>query len=107
MKNKMPIISAMTLGACLLLTNPAQAYVGPGAAVVLIGYIFGPIVAVITAVGLVFLWPLYYLWKKIKSKKKKSADKDTSDSEPTATAEERETITDMQAAQELKDTEKP
>lgn len=52
-----------------LVVAPAYAYIGPGAAVAFVGYIFGPIAAVAVAVAMVLLWPLRILMKKMKAKK--------------------------------------
>lgn len=47
---------------------PAHAYVGPGIAVAFVGYLFGPVIAIIVAIGLVLIWPARWLWKKLKKK---------------------------------------
>ena len=46
--------------------GPAQAYVGPGAGVTLIGAAIGLIVAVVMAVGVIVLWPLRRMLKRRK-----------------------------------------
>lgn len=54
--------------AVMLLSAPAYAYVGPGVAVAFVGYIFGPIIAIAIAVGLILIWPARWLYKKYKKK---------------------------------------
>lgn len=54
--------------AFLCLAAPAHAYVGPGVAVAFVGYIFGPLIAIAVAVGLVLIWPARWLYKKFKKK---------------------------------------
>ena len=44
----------------------AHAYIGPGAAVAFLGYVFGPIAAIVISVGLVFAWIGRMIWKKVK-----------------------------------------
>lgn len=57
----------------LLLTSfvpYANAYIGPGAAVAFLGYAFGPIIAIVVSIGLVFAWFGRMIWVKVKSSKK-------------------------------------
>lgn len=61
------MIAAFAFAALLLASTPAQAYIGPAIAVV--GYIAGPVVAVIAAVALILSYPAMALWRKYKKKK--------------------------------------
>lgn len=57
----------------------AQAYIGPGLGVTLLGYVFGPIAAVLGAIALVAYFPARYLYKKYKRKKAEAAKEDGAD----------------------------
>ena len=61
-------LTIVTTFSCLFVINAAQAYIGPGAAVVFLGYIFGPIIAVAVSVGLVVAWLARLVWKKNRRK---------------------------------------
>lgn len=50
-------------------TFPALAYVGPGAGISLLGALWGVIVAVVLAVGMVLFWPLRIMLRKRKAAK--------------------------------------
>jgi hypothetical protein len=77
-------LSAMTAFVCFCLINTAQAYIGPGAAVVFLGYIFGPVIAVVISVGLVIAWLGRLIWKKKNRKKHdKNLQKVDNESKPT------------------------
>ena len=52
----------------LLLPSPALAYIGPGAALGLLGYAFGLAGMVGGAVVMVVAYPVYIIWKKRKKK---------------------------------------
>lgn len=56
------IAIAAALG--ILVSAGAQAYVGPGAGISLLGSTLGLLVAVVTALGIVILWPLRNLLKR-------------------------------------------
>jgi uncharacterized membrane protein len=75
---------AMIILVCFCAINTAQAYIGPGAAVVFLGYIFGPIIAVVVSVGLIFAWIGRLVWKK-KSRKKHDKDIQKVDNESKST----------------------
>jgi hypothetical protein len=42
----------------LVVTQPASAYVGPGAGLSLVGALWGVGIAIVAALGFVILWPL-------------------------------------------------
>lgn len=54
----------MAVVLALAMAGPAQAYVGPGAGVTLIGAAIGLIVAVVVALGVVIMWPLRRAFKR-------------------------------------------
>jgi len=60
---------ALLVALAALVPMPAQAYVGP--AIAFVGYIAGPVVAVIAAVVMLFAWPAWQLFQKIRGKSKK------------------------------------
>lgn len=47
----------------------AQAYIGPGAGVALIGTFFGFAAAVGASIVMIVAWPAWILWKRYKKKK--------------------------------------
>lgn len=57
------------LALLVLSPLPAHAYVGP--AIAFVGYIAGPVVAVVAAVAMLFAWPAWQLIQKIRGKSKK------------------------------------
>ncbi len=59
------------------LAGPAQAYVGPGAGVSLLGAAFGLIFAVALALGVIVLWPLRRLFKHRKAARQNSPATET------------------------------
>jgi hypothetical protein len=52
--------------AILLVAPPAEAYIGPGAGITLIGSFIGLLVAVFAALGAVLFWPLRRMMKRRK-----------------------------------------
>lgn len=67
------------LGSALVLfPSAAQAYIGPGAALGLVGYFFGLAGAVVVAVVLVAYYPLKLLLRRIKAKRRSEAGPDRS-----------------------------
>jgi len=58
----MRIVFALTLVTTFIISKTAQAYIGPGLGVALVGYTFGPVVAIIATVVLVAYFPLRYLY---------------------------------------------
>ncbi len=49
-----------------LAAAPAQAYIGPGAGITMLGALWGVVVAVALAVGAVLFWPIRLLIRKIR-----------------------------------------
>lgn len=56
-----------------LLGTPALAYVGPGAGISLLGALWGVIVAVVLATGMVLFWPIRIMLRKRKAAKAAAA----------------------------------
>jgi hypothetical protein len=57
----------LTLAAAALVaswTEPAAAYIGPGAGITMLGALWGVIVAIALAVGAVLFWPIRILLRK-------------------------------------------
>lgn len=56
-------------GLALLLPGIAAAYVGPGAGITMLGALWGLIVGVVMAVGVILFWPIRMMLRKAKAKK--------------------------------------
>jgi hypothetical protein len=70
-------ISQGTIGAALLLMlapGLALAYVGPGAGISMLGALWGLIVGVVMAVGVILFWPIRIMLRKAKAKKANAAE---------------------------------
>jgi hypothetical protein len=59
---------ALCLAACaiVLWTQPAAAYIGPGAGITMLGALWGVVVAVAMAVGAILFWPIRMLMRKMR-----------------------------------------
>jgi hypothetical protein len=69
-------ISAITTAAIagVLLPGFAAAYVGPGAGISMLGALWGLIVGVVMALGVILFWPIRIMIRKAKAKKAGAAD---------------------------------
>jgi len=65
------IIATALLG--LLAPAIASAYVGPGAGISMLGALWGLIVGVVMAVGVILFWPIRIMIRKAKANKAESA----------------------------------
>jgi hypothetical protein len=45
---------------------PAQAYIGPGAGITMLGALWGVVIAVALAIGAVLFWPIRLLLRKMR-----------------------------------------
>lgn len=54
--------------ALILISGPAAAYIGPGSGISLLGGLWGVLVAIVLAVGAVLIWPIRYLFRRLKRK---------------------------------------
>ena len=61
------IISA--IAGSLLAPGVALAYVGPGAGISMLGALWGLIIGVVMAVGVILFWPIRMMIRKAKAKK--------------------------------------
>lgn len=67
--NKFNVISGLLTLLVVMFASPAYAYIGPGAAVAFLGYAFGPVIAIVVSVGLIFAWVGRMIWKRVKGNK--------------------------------------
>jgi hypothetical protein len=80
-------ISQGTIGAALLLLlapGLALAYVGPGAGISMLGALWGLIVGVVMAVGVILFWPIRIMLRKAKAKKANAGEASAAAADDTA-----------------------
>ena len=73
--NKRSILIMTTLA---LASGPALAYVGPGAGISMLGALWGLIIGVVMALGVILFWPIRMMLRKAKAKKEAQAETDQS-----------------------------
>lgn len=63
--------AALAAGVAIgtLISAPALAYVGPGAGISVLGALWGLIVGVVVAVGVILFWPIKMMIRKARAKK--------------------------------------
>lgn len=47
---------------------PAMAYIGPGSGISLLSSLWGVLVAIMLAIGAVLIWPIRYLFRRLRRK---------------------------------------
>lgn len=52
----------------MLQALPALAYIGPGSGISLLGGLWGVLVAIVLAVGAVLIWPIRYMFRRLRRK---------------------------------------
>ncbi|NBD94993.1 MAG: hypothetical protein GVY11_00750 [Gammaproteobacteria bacterium] len=55
--------------AALLVSAPAAAYIGPGSGISLLGGLWGVLVAIFLAIGAVLIWPIRYMFRRLRRKR--------------------------------------
>jgi hypothetical protein len=63
MRKLLPITGLLAI-LFVLSAQPAEAYIGPGAGITMLGALWGVIVAVALALGAVLFWPIRVLLRK-------------------------------------------
>ena len=61
------------LVATLMISGTAAAYVGPGAGISVLGALWGLIIGVVMAVGVILFWPIRMMMRKKKAAKEAAA----------------------------------
>ena len=62
------LLISISASAVALIPDVALAYVGPGAGISVLGALWGLIVGVVLAVGMILFWPMRILLRKMKNK---------------------------------------
>jgi hypothetical protein len=75
-----PITKTLVTVATLLASGTAVAYVGPGAGISVLGALWGLIVGIVMAVGVILFWPIRIMLRKRKAAKAAKAASETNDS---------------------------
>ncbi len=73
--------------AAMLFAGSAAAYVGPGAGISVLGALWGLIIGVVMAVGVILFWPIRMMIRKAKANKADTSDSTASDSSATQSSE--------------------
>ncbi|MDZ7790992.1 MAG: hypothetical protein U5L08_10970 [Xanthomonadales bacterium] len=63
--------------AALLVSAPAVAYIGPGSGISLLGGLWGVLVAIVLAVGAILIWPIRYMFRRLRRKRGGAAAAET------------------------------
>ena len=71
----------------MLFAGTAAAYVGPGAGISVLGALWGLIIGVVMAVGVILFWPIRMMIRKAKANKAGAADSAATDSSATQGSE--------------------
>ena len=82
----------MALASTLLLPDLALAYVGPGAGIGLLGALWGLIVGVVLALGIILIWLIRFMLKKRRAQAA-SLDADATDDSAQRNMDESQTGT--------------
>jgi hypothetical protein len=56
----------VVVGVFAMLSAPVLAYIGPGSGISLLSGLWGILVAIVLAVGAVLIWPIRYLFRRIR-----------------------------------------
>jgi hypothetical protein len=67
----------------MLFAGTAAAYVGPGAGISVLGALWGLIIGVVMAVGVILFWPIRMMIRKVKANKAGASDSAATDSSAT------------------------
>lgn len=67
----------------MLFAGTAAAYVGPGAGISVLGALWGLIIGVVMAVGVILFWPIRMMIRKAKANKAGAADSAATNSSAT------------------------
>lgn len=62
------------------LAAPALAYIGPGSGISLLGGLWGVLVAIVLAIGAILIWPIRYMFRRLRRKRSGTLPADSSES---------------------------
>ena len=69
-----------------LIATPATAYIGPGAGISVLGALWGLIIGVVMAVGVILFWPIRMMLRKKKAAKAEAAANEAGDNQQNSDA---------------------
>ncbi len=90
------LLTILAIGALLPLT--ASAYVGPGAGITLLGSLWGMLVGVVAAVGVILFWPVKILLRKRKAAQEAAAAAADAAEQPQASQRQSAAADEQQSA---------
>ena len=71
---KKAFIPIFSLFFILLISVPAQAYIGPGAGVSVLGSVLGILVTILIAIGAIVFWPIRKMMKRRKTRSESNTE---------------------------------
>lgn len=79
--------------ATFLISAPALAYIGPGSGISLLGGLWGVLVAIVLAIGAILIWPIRYMFRRLRRKRR-----DAQGSDPVEPAEPAEPVENKESS---------
>ena len=68
------LLLCLTLLTLTIISQPAAAYIGPGAGVSFLGSILSTLAVILLAIAAILFWPLRYLWRRMRKQKTAAAE---------------------------------
>lgn len=87
----------------LLQAFPVVAYIGPGSGISLLGGLWGVLVAIVLAVGAILIWPIRYMFRRLRRKRSGAAAAESA--QPTDSVDSADSADSAQADRPSKQSE--